>query len=237
MGSESVFILNDLEKEMVEGLMRDINSGNIPAKGRATGINVTYEYLSCKQEKIIRGVILGCYYKLRYRDSNHIFFSALDCKDVCAIFYDMVGLIYSLITGSLRMSERFRPFDVDLRTERYIFFATDVVASFVPFTDHVSRMPRKTLHSSQYIFSVSEESDDCVYKGVIQRFKTEGYAKIQILQVWIRGEILYYAIADGAILRSEHQRPLNSKEEADLIRILYKEVNNKFQRVKADMRS
>jgi hypothetical protein len=235
VGTEDIFVLNDIEKEIAEGFIRDINAGTIPAKGQTTGINLSYECLSNKQEKIIRGIIMGCYCRLRYKDSNHIFFSAWDCRDVCGIFYDMVGIIYSLTTGNLRMSELFKPFDVDLLTERYVFFATEVAASFVPFVDHIRGMPHKTLHSSQYIFTVFDELDDCRYNDLIRRFKTEGYSKIQILHIWIRGEIVYYVIADGAVLRPERQRVLSPQEEADFIRRIHKDLNNKFQKVKAEM--
>jgi hypothetical protein len=51
------------------------------------------------------------------------------------------------------------------------------------------------------------------------------------LQIWIRGEILYYVVADGAVLRSEYQRNLTPKEEADLIKKIYKAVNNRFRTV------
>jgi hypothetical protein len=237
MGDESVFVLNDIEKKMAEDLIRNINAGTIPAKGRAAEINVTYECLSGKQEKIIRGVILGCYYKLRYRDSNRIYFSAWDCKDVCSVFYDMVGFIYALTTKDWPIGELSNSFDVDLRTERYVFCATDAAASLAPFADHISGLSHKVFYSSQYIFSAFDESDDCSYNGLIGRFKAEGYAKIQIVQIWIRGDILCYAVVDGAVLRPEQQRTLTPKEEADIARKIYKEMNDKFRPVKAELRA
>jgi hypothetical protein len=226
--NESVFVLNDIEKEMAEELIRDISAGNIPDKSQAARIDVAYECFSVKQEKIIRGVVLGCAYKLRYSDRDHIFFSAWDCRDVCSVFYDMMAFIYALAMGDVFIGKLFNSFDVDLRTERYVFFATDVTASFVPFADNLKEKPRKAVHSSQYIFSVFDESDDCKYNDLIRRFKTEGYSKIQILQIWIRGDILYYAVVDGTVLRPEHQRTLSPKEEADFVRKIYKELNNRF---------
>jgi hypothetical protein len=235
VGNEVYFVLNDIEKALAEGFIRDINAGTIPDKGQASGINLNYECLSSKQEKIIRCYVMGCYCRLRYRDSNHIFFSAWDCRDVCGLFYDMVGIIYSLTTGHLPIGDVFNPFEVDLLTERYIFFATEVAASFVPFVDHIKKMPHKTLHNSQYIFTLFDESDDCRYTGLIERFKAEGYSKIQILHIWIRGDIVYYAIVDGAVLRPERQRVLSPKEEADFVRGIYKNLNDKFKSVKAKM--
>jgi hypothetical protein len=231
MQNESILVMNDIEKEIAEGLIRKINDGNIPAKGQVTGINMGYECFFDKQEKIIHGFVSGCPYRLRYRDSNRVFFSAWHCKDVCAVFYDMVALIHSLSYADLRISELFRPFDVDLNTERYVFFSTDTAVSFAPIADRICGMPFKMLHGSQYVFSVFDDSDDCKYSELIQRYKAEGYSKVQILQIWIRGEVLCYALVDGAILRPERQRTLTAKEEADLARKMQKELNDKFRRI------
>jgi hypothetical protein len=175
--------------------------------------------------------MLGCPYKLRYKDSNRIFFSAWNCKDVCSVFYDVVAIIHVFIGQEMNIPEVYMPFDVDLHTERYVFFAVDVADSFILITDHISKNEPRVSYNSQYILSVFDESKENVYSVLIQRLKAEGYSKVQILQVWIRGEILYYAIADGAVLRPEHQRTLTPKEEEDLIRKTYKSVNNKFHPV------
>jgi hypothetical protein len=55
--------------------------------------------------------------------------------------------------------------------------------------------------------------------------RADGYSDIRILQTWIRGEILYYAVADGVALRPKDQRSLSPKEEQDLIRKIYKAMN------------
>jgi hypothetical protein len=175
--------------------------------------------------------MLGCPYKLRYKDSSHIFFSGWNCKDVCSVFYDVFAIIHAMTKQELHILELYQPFEVDLHTERYIFLATKAVNSFIMAADYISKEFHKVSHNSQYILSVFDESDKCVYDELIQRLKAEGYSKIQILQIWIRGEILYYAVVDGAILRPEYQRTLTSKEEEDLIRKTYKAVNNKFHPV------
>ncbi|MDR2071370.1 MAG: hypothetical protein LBP81_08160, partial [Treponema sp.] len=228
---ESILALNDIEKGIAEGLIRELSAGDIPVKGRDAKVAVTYEYYSTKNEKIVRGIMLGCPYKLRYRDSNRIFFSAWNCKDVCSVFYDVMAIIHMLDKKNIYDPDVSWPVDVDLHTERYVFFAVNVAASFVSIVDQISQEGDKASYNSQYILSVFDESDECIYDALIQRFKTEGFSKIQILQIWIRGEILYYAIADGAVLRPEHQRSLTSKEERDLIRKIYKSVNDKFHLV------
>jgi hypothetical protein len=232
MQEESVFVLNDIEKQVAENLIRKLSAGNIPAKGRNDKHAVNYDYYSGKREKIVRGMILGCQYKLRYRDRNHIFFSAWDCTDVCGFFYDVVEIIYVLTKQrDMNIYELFDPFEVDLRTETYVFLATEVAASLISMVGFLIKLSRKMLYNSQYILSVFDETDMSSYNTLIQRFKTEGYSKIQILQIWIRGEILYYALADGTVQRPERQRILNSREEEDLIRKTYKAVNNKFRPV------
>jgi hypothetical protein len=232
MREESVLVLNDIERQLAENLIQKLSAGNIPAKGRNDKHAVNYDYCSGKKEKIVRGMILGCQYKLRYRDSDHIFFSAWDCTDVCGFFYDVVGIIHVLTKqGELRVFELFHPFEVDLRTETYVFLATEVAASLISIVDFLIKRSNKVFYNSQYILSIFDEADRCSYDTLIQSFKAEGYSMIQILQVWIRGEILYYAIVDGTVQRPQRQRILNSREEEDLIRKTYKTVNNKFRRI------
>jgi hypothetical protein len=175
--------------------------------------------------------MLGCPYKLRYRDRERIFFSALDCKDVCSVFYDMVAIIHVLTKQNMNIVELYRPFDADLHTETYIFLTGNTAGAFASIADHLCKEVHKISYNSQYILSVLDESDKCGYDALIQRLKTEGYSKIRILQVWIRGEILYYAIADGVVLRSSRQRVLSAKEDEDLLRKIYKAVNNRFRPV------
>jgi hypothetical protein len=232
MQDENVLIMNEAEKEIAKELIRKISAGTIPAKEQNEKLLLNYECYSTKQETIIRGVLLGCPYKLRHKDSGHVFFSAWNCKDVCSVFYDLVMCIYALNEHEdVHLLELAKPFDVDVRTERYVFLAGDLSASFVSFVDCVSKNPRKANHSSQYVLSIFNESDDCVYAELIQGFKKDGYSKIQILQIWIRGEIFYYAIADGAVLRPERQRILTAKEEEDLVRKIYKNVNGIYRTV------
>jgi hypothetical protein len=228
MKSESVFVLNDIEKQIAESLIQKLSAGDIPAKGIGDKIEVSYEYYSGKRGKTVSGVILGCPYKLRYRNSNCIFFSAWNCKDVCGLFYDVIGIVYILTEQPMRLLDLFVPFEVDLHTERYVFLATDAAVSFVSVMDQINMEYNKVSHNSQYILCGFDESDKSVYDTLIQQLKTEGYLKIQILQIWIRGEILYYVIADGAVLRPKHQRTLTAKEEEDLNRKIYKVMNNKF---------
>jgi hypothetical protein len=230
MREESVFIMNDIEKRMAEDLVQKLSSGIIPVRSRDKRHAMGYEYYTVKNEKIIHGMVLGCEYKLRYKDSDRIFFSAWNCKDAAAVFYDMIAINHILAKAKdLNIYEIFYPFDVDLHTERYVFFATEMAASFVPIADSISKETIKVVHDSQYILSVFEESDKSLYEELIQRFKAEAYSGVQILQVWIRGEILYYAILDGAVMRPEHQRNLTDKEERDLTRKIYKSLNDKFR--------
>jgi hypothetical protein len=79
-------------------------------------------------------------------------------------------------------------------------------------------------HNSQYVLSVFEAGDRSEYEALIDLLKAGGYSTVRILQIWLRGEILYYAMADGVVLRPEHQRAVRPKEEADLIRKIYKTV-------------
>jgi hypothetical protein len=228
---------------MAGELIRKLSAGDIPPKGQHTEAlaiqELSYEYYSRnssgKQEKIVRGVMLGVSYKLRYRDSDRIFFSAWDCKDVCSVFYDMVAIIYVMTKQAMYAGELYRPFDVDLHTETYVFFTGNIAGAFVRLADHLCKEVHKITYSSQYIFSVFDETDKCKYDALIQRLKTEAYSKVQILQIWIRGEILYYAITDGAVLRPEYQRSLSPKEEEDLARKIYKAVNDRFRSVDLDV--
>jgi hypothetical protein len=232
---EYIFVLNEFEKRIAGELIQKFSSGDISPKGRNNEElaiqQISYEYYSGKEEKIVRGIMLGCPYKLRYRDRERIFFSAWDCMDVCSIFYDVVGVIHAMTKQDMNTVELYRPFEVDLHTETYIFLTGDTAGEFVLAADHLSEAPHKITYSSQYIFSVFDESDKCGYDALIQRLKTEGYSKIQILQVWIRGEILYYAIADGIVMRSSRQRILNAKEAEDISRKIYKAVNDRFRPV------
>jgi hypothetical protein len=93
-------------------------------------------------------------------------------------------------------------------------------------------------HSSQYVFSLFDESNRGEYDALIDSLKTSGYSAIRILQIWIRGEILYYVMADGVVLRPEHQRAFTPKEEADLDRKIYKAVSDLYRPIdlkKSDM--
>jgi hypothetical protein len=230
MQDESILVMNNTEKEISRDLIQKINAGNIPVKNQSEKFLFNYEYYSIKQEQIILGVVLGVQYKLRYRDSSHVFFSAWNCKDVCSVFYDAVAGIYALSGQEhLYAPESPVPSNVDLHTEGYIFLAGDLTASFVSYMDYAKRKDQKICYKSQYVLYIYDESNSGVYNELIQRFKKEGYSKIQMLQMWIRGEILYYVIADGAVLRPERQRVLTAKEEKDLNRKIYKDVNGKFR--------
>jgi hypothetical protein len=235
MADENILVLNGIEKQIAGILIQKLSAGEIPARDQHTELldiqKISYEYSSGKQEKSIRGIILGCPYKLRYKDKERVFFSAWDSKDVCSIFYDKVVIILAMSGQTMHFSRMYLPFDVDLHTESYVFFAGGAAGSFVAIADHIANMTHKISYSSQYVLSVFDESDDCEYNVVIQKLKTDGYSKVRILRLWIRGEILYYAIVDGAVLRPEQQRALTAKEEEDIIRKVYKAVNNKFRHV------
>jgi hypothetical protein len=232
MRRESILSVNDIEKHIAGRLIQKLTAGEIPAKGQdAESSQVGYEYYCVGQEKIIRGSILGCPYKLRYRDRGRVFFSAWDCKDVCSMFYDMVAIIHVLAGLDPQVLDHHWPFDVDTHTERYVFFTGEAAASFALAADYICKETHKIAYNSQYILSVFDEPQESAYTPLIQRLKAEGYSKIQILQVWIRGEILYYAIADGAVLRPEYQRSLSGKEEEDLARKIDKTVHKKSRPV------
>jgi hypothetical protein len=234
---EYIFVLNDIEKQMAEELIQNLASGKFVAQKFTSKTNdlhfgLGYEYRSDKQEKTVRGVMLNCPYKLRYRNRDRIFFSAWDCMDVCSVFYDMILLLYAMNGGNISVTERRAPFVPDMQTERYVFCTGQYAVSFAEMTDCLrSEKPAGRLghHSSQYTFSLFEESDVSEYSPLFESLKANGYSSIGIFQIWIRGEILYYVIADGVVLRPEHQRPFTPKEEADLIRKIYKAVNNRFK--------
>lgn len=236
MAVERVFVLNDLEKQAVEGLILKLDSGVIPAKQKTNNTNdihseISYEYRSTKEGKTIHGALLDCWYRLRYRDNNRIFFSAWDCKDVCSVFYDVIVVIHMLTKQELRLRELHREFDVDLNLAGYVFFTGQIAGSFVNIADYLSGLDKNVSHNSQYILSVFKESDKSVYDALIEKLKADGYSQIRVLQLWIRGEILYYAIADGVVLRPERQRSLTYQEEQDLVRKIYKTVNELFRPV------
>jgi hypothetical protein len=230
MAVEHVFVLNTIEKQAVEELILKLDSGVILTKQKTNNTNdihseISYEYRSTKAGKTIHGALLDCWYRLRYRDNNHIFFSAWDCKDVCGVFYDLIGIIHLLNDRMLYLRELHREFEVDLNLAGYVFVTGPVAGSFVNMADYLSSHDREASHNSQYIHSIFTESDKGVYDALIEKLKAAGYSQIRILQLWIRGEILYYVIADGVVLRPGHQRSLTNKEEQDLIRKTYKTVN------------
>jgi hypothetical protein len=235
MSKESTFVLNDIEKQIADDLIQKLSAGEIPPqKQHKESLAIqqfSYEYYSGSQEKIIRGIMLGCAYKLRYRDSKRIFFSAWNCKDVCSVFYDMAAIICVMTKQDVNTVELYRPFDVDLHTETYVFLSGDTARAFTLIADHLCKEVHKLSYNSQYILSVFDETDECGYDTLIRQLQAEGYAKIQVLQVWIRGEILYYGIVDGAVLRPSGQRVLSSKEEEDLLRKIHKAINDRFRPV------
>jgi hypothetical protein len=230
MPVESVFVLNDIEKQAAESLFLKMESGAVPLSKKTNNTNdihseISYEYHFTKQEKIIRGVMLDCPYKMRYRDRNRIFFSAWNCKDVCSVFYDALGIIHIIAKLDLNIETLHWEFDVDLNLETYVFYTGQVASSFVDIANYLSNAGDKVSYNSQYIFSIFTEAEESVYVPLLGKLKADGYSQIQILQVWIRGEILYYVLADGVILRPECQRSLTPKEEQDLIRKIYKSTN------------
>jgi hypothetical protein len=204
-----------------------MESGAIFAKKKTNNTNdihseISYEYHSLKQEKIVIGAVLDCQYKLRYRDSHRIFFSAWDCKDVCSVFYDLIMLIHVMNEMDVHLEDVHEEFGVDANLESYVFLSGQIAASFVDMSVHLDGAVGNLSYSSQYIFSTFGESKPGVYGALLEKLKAEGYSVIRILQVWIRGEILYYAVADGMTLRPHHQRSLTPKEEQDLVRKIYK---------------
>ncbi|MDR2394125.1 MAG: hypothetical protein LBD93_08235 [Treponema sp.] len=231
MPIESIFVLNDIEKQMAENLILRMDSGAIPAKRKTTDTNdihseISYQYSSTKQEKNLCGLMLDCQYKLRYRNSNRIFFSAWNCKDVCSVFYDVITITHMMAQLDYNVHKMYQPFEVDLNLEGYVFFTGQIARSLLDITDYLNDCNGKVSHNSQYIASVFREQECGVYDVLIAKLKADDYSLVQILQVWIRGEILYYAIADGVVLRPRYQRNLTSKEEADLIRKIHKTTND-----------
>jgi hypothetical protein len=234
---EYTLALNDREKQLVEELFQKLASGEFAGerltnKTNALRHEISYAYHANQQEKILHGAILNCRYRLRRRDRNRVFFSAGDCNDVCSVFYDMLALIYVMNQGDVFFANNHDPFDVDLHTERYIFCTGQLAVSFAKMADylHFDVKGRVSL-SSQYVFSLFEESNRGGYGALIDSLKTGGYSSIRILQIWIRGEILYYVTADGAALRPEHQRALTPKEEADIDRKICKAVTNRLHHI------
>jgi hypothetical protein len=238
MAKETIFSLNDTEKRVAEDLVLKLESGAFPPRRKTTKTNdihseISYEYLSTKQEKIVQGLMLDCRYKLRYRDSNRVFFSAWDCKDVCSVFYDVITLSHMMATGDCHAFDLSMKGEVDLNLDGYVFFTGQIARTFVDITDYLSvdDCKDKTSHTSQYISSVFMEPSGNAYDGLMEKLKAEGYSQVRVLQVWIRGEILYYALADGVVLRPGSQRSLSAKEERDLIRRLYKATHDHLSRL------
>jgi hypothetical protein len=231
MSKESVFVLNELEKQMAEYLFLKLSSGAISPREETNKTNdinsvISYEYRAAKEEKTLHGLMLNCRYRMRYRDSGHIFFSAWDCKDVCSVFYDVLVIIHFMNKLDLHLNDLYREFEADLNVDAYVFCTGQLTASFVEMIEYLNKSGGKRVsYNSQYILSVFDESNSGVYAALLEKLKAGGYSQVQILQVWIRGEILYYAAADGAILRPEHQRSPNPKEEQDLIRKIHKAAN------------
>jgi hypothetical protein len=241
---EYTLVLNEREKQMVEELLQKLASGEFSDKRLTNETNalrheISYVYRSDRQEKTLHGAILNCRYRLRRRDGNRIFFSAWDCKDVCSVFYDMLTLIYVMNTGGVFFANHHDPFDPDLHTERYIFCTGQLAASFAKMAEYIHRdIKGRVRHSSQYVFSLFDESHRGEYGALIDSLITGGYSAIRILQIWIRGEILYYVVADGVVLRPEQQRACTPKEEADLDRKIYKAVSDLYHPIdlaKSDM--
>jgi hypothetical protein len=230
MSIESVLVLNDIEKQMAEDLILNIDTGVIPAHRRTTDTNdvhseISYEYIATKQEKILRGLMLDCRYRLRYRNRNRIFFSAWDCKDVCSVFYDVISLTRMMAMVDYEPHKVYLPFNVDLDVDNYVFFTGQIAHTFVDIADYLDDGDEKTSCNGQYTSTVFVEPDCGVYDVLMEKLKAGGYSQVRVLQVWIRGEILYYAMADGVVLRPKNQRFLTSKEERDLVRKLYKTTN------------
>ncbi|MDR0378582.1 MAG: hypothetical protein LBI62_01300 [Candidatus Accumulibacter sp.] len=244
MREESVLVLNNIEKMIAGELIRRLDEGIIPDKGWNAGAGgifcVSYEYHPDKQQKIVRGIMLGCPYKLRYKDDAHVFFSAWDCKDVCSIFYDMVVLIGIIGKDDFDFDNLHWHFAVDMHTESYVFSTGELAGWIVRLADYINKEAllkentKKVHRSSQYVISVFDEPDKCAYSALMERLKAEAYSMVRILELWIRGEILYYVIADGVVLRPQYQRRLTPKEEADVIRKAYKIVNDRFRLMEVD---
>ncbi|MDR1148563.1 MAG: hypothetical protein LBK66_08020 [Spirochaetaceae bacterium] len=231
MLKESILVLNNIEKQIACTFIQEFVNGEFPHKGwnPANGgiYEISYEYHSGRQDKFISGIMLGCPYKLRYRDKQRIFFSAWNAKDVCSLFYDMVMMTHLMAQKLITIDDHYLPFEVDLNTETYVFFTGEIAKWLVYFGAKVRKDEPKAVQESQYILRVFDEPDTGVYGGLIERLKAENYDDVYVVQIWIRGEICYFAIADGSILRPGNQRLFTGKEEADLIRKLNKFVNDR----------
>lgn len=239
MKPESILNLNDIEKQIAHEFVQRFITGELPSIGKNPGsggiYHISYEFYSCKNYKVIRGMMLGCPYRMKYRDSQHIFFSVWNTNDVCGIFYDMVETVSALNKINKCIIDHFQPFEVDLRTKSYVFFSGDVALSLARYARHIHNDNHRLSYSSQYIFSVFHEAAAGIYGPLIEQLKAENYSNVYILQIWIRGEILYFGIVDdGGVLRPENQRGFTEKEEKDIIRKSYKIVRNRFHHIDLD---
>jgi hypothetical protein len=229
---ESVLVLNSIEKQIAMQLIEKLDSGDIVSSkdirvDNAIRSRICYEYRSTKEGKILAGLMLDCPFKLRYRDNDHVYFSAFNCKDVCSVFYD-VFLILCMMSGrneDVKLFELHDEINVDLNVERYVFFTGELAGLFIDMMDDLIQDNSKISNSSQYVIAVFYKQDFGVYDELVKKIKADGYSNVCVLQIWIRGEIFYFAIADGLVLRPEHQRGFNSKEEKDLIRKMYKSLD------------
>jgi hypothetical protein len=163
---------------------------------------------------------------MRYRTRDRIFFSAWDCKDVCSVFYDVISITRMMAKMDYKPHKVCLPFEVDLDAENYVFFTGQIARTFVEISDYLNHDGEKTSCNGQYISTVFMEPKCGIYDALIEKLKADGYSQIKVLQEWIRGEVLYYAIADGLVMRPKNQRFLTVKEEGDLIRKLYKTTND-----------
>jgi hypothetical protein len=236
MNKESFFIMNDIEKQLAEDLIQKLAAGELPPKKLTTKANdlnyeISYEYRSNKQEQTVQGEILSCRDKLKHRGKGRVFFSAVDCTDVCGVFYDMYMLTYAMNQGDFHIRERHAPLVPDMNTDRYVFCTDKTAASFLEMAVYLRTLKEKALYNSQYIFSLFEEPKEGDYNALIASLKASGYSSVQVIEIWIRSEILYYALADGTVLRPEHQRAFTRKEEADITRKIEKSVNDRFKHV------
>jgi hypothetical protein len=235
MRVESILILNGIEKQIAYDFIETLAAGELPPRGRNTtaarGLSeISYEYRIDKQDKIVSGIMADCAYKLRYRDRQRIFFSSWDVKDVCSIFYGMVMWANIMSERIVNMDDYYLPFEVDLNTETYVFFTGEAAKWIARFGEKMRNKEPWAIHESQYVLRIFDSPRSDVYDDLIERLKAE-YDEVYVIQVWIRGEVLYFALADGAMLRSEKQRFFTAKEEADLARKLEKFVNDRHDPV------
>jgi hypothetical protein len=228
---EYVMVLNDIEKQLAEELIQKFVSGVFPTQKKTNNTNsihseISYEYSFTKNEKVVRGMMLDCPYKLRYRDSGRVYFSAWDCFDVSSVFYDVYAVIYGMYGIDFNIKQKHMAFEVDLNTKDYTFCTGPTAVSITDMTRFLTDTGGHDSISSQYLFSVFGEASGGIYAPLIENMKESGYSEIHILQIWIRGEIFYYVTADGAVLRSGSQRALTGKEERDVNRKIYKATNS-----------